>query len=448
MRKHAARGAGVAYRTTMTVQPLVAPRRLRRILSLDGGGTWSLIQIRALEVIFPGLSGLDILRQFDLVVANSGGAIIAASLAVDQTPEQMREFLLNPEKRMAGFKPTCLGHFLGLIRDLPIPRYRTDAKRENLRRELGEKSETELRQWRTGDLPDLLFTAFDYDTERGAYFRTNRQSPAASFQPSAPPDATLLDAVHASTNAPVQYFNAPAEVRSKDKELGLRRYWDGAVAALNNPIMVGVVEALASGSSPHEIRALSISSGTVSRPRVPEGGNVGDKRFSGHGSPSIKGDLAELAGAILDDPPDAATFAAHVVLGGRLPPPGAKQECEHVVRMGPVVRPELQPDGQWLWPNCGTDGLKPKDFEKLTTLDLATVEDDDLKLIAALANSWVKGEVPNQPIRHGEDMSAEIGNDRFEGAMKALRRWLPAPAQAPPSVPSGPLQRTGSEPRP
>ncbi len=44
-----------------------------KILSLDGGGTWALLEVMALENLYPGKTGLQILRHFDLAVANSGG---------------------------------------------------------------------------------------------------------------------------------------------------------------------------------------------------------------------------------------------------------------------------------------------------------------------------------------------------------------------------------------
>ena len=52
-----------------------------RILSLDGGGTWALIQARALEKIYgESTRGHEVLRKFDYVVANSGGSIVAGAL--------------------------------------------------------------------------------------------------------------------------------------------------------------------------------------------------------------------------------------------------------------------------------------------------------------------------------------------------------------------------------
>jgi uncharacterized protein len=50
-----------------------------RILSLDGGGTWALIQVKALIALYPGgaaTPGLTVLNDFDLVAANSGGSIV------------------------------------------------------------------------------------------------------------------------------------------------------------------------------------------------------------------------------------------------------------------------------------------------------------------------------------------------------------------------------------
>ena len=43
-----------------------------RILSLDGGGTWALIQVKALMALYPaGTRGHTVLADFDLVGANS-----------------------------------------------------------------------------------------------------------------------------------------------------------------------------------------------------------------------------------------------------------------------------------------------------------------------------------------------------------------------------------------
>src|SRR5438309_8243581 len=58
-----------------------------RILSLDGGGSWSLTQIMTLIDLYRSggslLTGHHVLRDFDLVVANSGGSIVLGGLIKD-----------------------------------------------------------------------------------------------------------------------------------------------------------------------------------------------------------------------------------------------------------------------------------------------------------------------------------------------------------------------------
>ena len=55
-----------------------------RILSLDGGGSWALIQVKALIELFgPDKPGREVLQDFDLVAANSGGSIVLGCLVED-----------------------------------------------------------------------------------------------------------------------------------------------------------------------------------------------------------------------------------------------------------------------------------------------------------------------------------------------------------------------------
>ena len=50
-----------------------------RVLSLDGGGSWALIEVRTLITLFgENATGHQVLRNFDLVAANSGGSLVLA----------------------------------------------------------------------------------------------------------------------------------------------------------------------------------------------------------------------------------------------------------------------------------------------------------------------------------------------------------------------------------
>ena len=44
-----------------------------KILSLDGGGSWALIQARVLLDMYGDISGHKLLQEFDMVISNSGG---------------------------------------------------------------------------------------------------------------------------------------------------------------------------------------------------------------------------------------------------------------------------------------------------------------------------------------------------------------------------------------
>jgi hypothetical protein len=74
-----------------------------RILSLDGGGTFALIQAKVLDDLFPGEDGHQVLSHFDLVSACSGGAIVAAALIEGYSPRQIFELFDNPVNRHALF---------------------------------------------------------------------------------------------------------------------------------------------------------------------------------------------------------------------------------------------------------------------------------------------------------------------------------------------------------
>ena len=43
-----------------------------KILSLDGGRSWALIQARILQDIYGDIKGHELLKHFDVVIANSG----------------------------------------------------------------------------------------------------------------------------------------------------------------------------------------------------------------------------------------------------------------------------------------------------------------------------------------------------------------------------------------
>src|SRR5258708_27371999 len=95
-----------------------------RILSLDGGGSWSLLQIMTLIDLYRSggalLTGHHVLRDFDLVVAAGSGSIVLGGLVKDLPLTEIRTFFEDAALRRAVFTPgtarrNTAGRLLGLF---------------------------------------------------------------------------------------------------------------------------------------------------------------------------------------------------------------------------------------------------------------------------------------------------------------------------------------------
>lgn len=384
-----------------------------RILSLDGGGTWAVLQVMALQALCPrpgsgpdgAVTGFDVLRKFDLAIANSGGAIVLGALMLDLPLDDIARMFIEPTARRQIFKKTFLGALLGHA--LPIPKYSTAAKREGLLASMGPGCNTFMSafpaqaDWPRGPAGHPVkacIVAFDYDQARATFFRT--YSSALGRDASA---VRLLDAVHASSDAPVIFFDKPTECDG-------RRYWDGAMGGYNNPLMAGVVEAAGLGAPTAEMAALTLGTATTRAP----GPDATPKppawyvRETAKPGPIV--DIRKAAEVINDDPPDAATFTAHVLFGG---PP---ERMGRVVRMSPVVQPVIR-DGAWTHP----EGLTEPEFQGLKKLGLDAIDQADFDKVMALGRAWVAGTVPNQPVRfNSKTLAPEPGDATLADA---VARW-------------------------
>ena len=389
--------------------------RRYRILSLDGGGTWALLQVMALQKLYGETArGHDVLKKFHLVAAKSGGSITLGGLIENKTlDELLAGYFLDEHQRRKIFVDASfwkdpgnvsLQHLLGVG-----AKYDAAAKLAGLEELLPQYGGVQVAEVparlreSAGASPDFLICAFDYDRRRATFFRSNWRSRAASA--ARPPAASLAEAIHASTNAPVNYFDEPAAVAD-------RRFWDGAISGYNNPILAAVVEALANGCAPGEIQALSIGTGTVFLPLARDAPNADPNLVQPLESSNIKHDLGELASSILDDPPDAASFIAHVALGQRLPgaddPPPVSGS---LIRMSPMIQPlRAAETAPWTPPKEFTAA----EFDTLAHLDMDAVDPKKVDYVVRLGKAWLSDDVPNQPIRmNGTTMACEIGHARF-----------------------------------
>lgn len=384
-----------------------------RILSLDGGGSWAILQVKTLIDLYgEQTSGHQVLSHFNLVAANSGGSIVAAALAENYSLLEIYQLFRDESQRKKIFRKRSFLNKLNPVTWLGLaPRYRSTSKHDGLRELMPRAGRTPMDKLHIpgygGQDVRFTFMSYDYDRDRASFMRSwNSRAGSATHDFFA---YELADAVHASTNAPIQYFDAPAEFAG-------RRFWDGALTGYNNPVLAAVVEALADGVARDAIAVLSI--GTASTV-LPTDGTPADYVVP-RAKAGLANDVSKAAKTILADPPDAATFIAHVALDQTLPEaPGQCISDSVLVRMNPLIQPVLKTPGgsEWRPPS----GLSSADFKLLIAMDMDAVEDQDVDLIEQLWVCWQRGDVANQPIRPGKQGVCEIGNATYASGRQ---RWL------------------------
>ena len=382
---------------------------VHRILSLDGGGAWAMLQAIALKDLFGDIPGRQILAKFDMAVANSGGSIVLGGLVENMAPSQIINLFDDQANRQAIF--VSVPFLENLLSHIPIfPKYSTAGKLAGLTRLFGTTGGQFLSSFNgagwaqspNGQDVKILIVALDYDSMRARFFRSYGTPHGATAD-----DVPLVEAVHASSDAPVEFFNAPTQWNAQ-------RYWDGAMAGLNNPLLAGIIDLMSDGFPATEIVVLSLGTGTI---KLAPSTVVPAAPAALTQPPTASGtlnDLQKAAGCITDDPPDMATFSAHVILASA---EGADPtQLGRVVRLSPVVRPVLT-DGAWVVP----PGLTADQFQQLTQLGMDAVQQTQVDLLTALGTSWLADGARNQPIRmSSDDLSSSLGEDLYSAA-KA--RW-------------------------
>jgi hypothetical protein len=393
-----------------------------RILSLDGGGSWALIQVRTLiELYGEATRGHEVLRQFDLAAACSGGSIVLAGLVENLPLSAILRYFRDERLRRSIFSPTDHVVEAGVRRVFGVgPKYSAAAKLPALAALLPNTGNTKLAGAMAGvagpggNPVHLLIIGFDYDSNRAAFFRSAPSGKPGVWGTSEASDTSLAAAVHASTNAPLNYFDAPAELPGWPD-----RFWDGGVTGYNNPSVAAVVEALTLDRDPRDLAVLSLGTGTVVLPLAAQGA-APSPFATERPNPSLITDLRKLATAILDDPPDAASFIAHAMTAAAagLPPPLDSR----IVRMNPLVTPRVA-DGVWAPP----EGWTAAQFQHLCDIDMDAVPNGDVAYIDSYCGYWLADRAPNQPIRmRRSTLSLELGHATFGEARAAWELLFPA----------------------
>lgn len=415
-----------------------------KILSLDGGGTWALAQVKCLKNIYPNLSGHEILQKFDLVVANSGGSIVLASLLENLSPAETEALFLDTKFREKIFVRIPIYRKIGtkLLRLVGVgPKYWTHKKLDGFRQAFPNTGDSKLEdivktiKQKQEHCANVLIITYDYDRSRSVFLRSNDKSrtnsalePAARARIGRTVDhkfksITLAEAVHSSSNAPVNYFDKPALVHYGDREL---RAWDGAIGGYNNPILAGLTEALRNKTKLEDIYILSIGTANKVLPleSILDIPKAQSKRlFIEVKKPNFTRDLSRLALSILNEPPESALYVTHTFMASQF---GNDMNADvkaqrHLIRMNPLVQPVVK-EGEKGQELAFPEGISSDEFKRIIDLDMDLIKQADVELINKLFDLWLEDKVVNQPIRQdSRNLRALIGSLKFSEVKKT---WL------------------------
>ncbi|MBO9700994.1 MAG: patatin-like phospholipase family protein [Sporocytophaga sp.] len=396
----------------------------KKVLSLDGGGTWAVLQVMALKEIYKdvkpvGTNCRKILNEFDVIAANSGGSLVLAGLIekADEDIDEVIKLFLDEELRKSIFSKLTFWdwNLESLSRLFNVgPKYKAKRKITGLEGALkksGKIRMCELRE-KLNIRPHIVLTSFDYDLRRGAFFKTAQDE--SNY------DYTLAQAVNASTNAPVNYFDKPVSFNYDHNTS--HQYWDGAVAGNNNPVLIGITEALRIFDdlkrTSEDIKVLSIGNSGLLLPVegfTDSSVAVRKELILPIGKSNLARDMRKLSLSIISEPPDAANFMAHMLLGGN-----ETVNKPRIIRMNPMIQPVLK-EGKWRFP----EGVLPneeKDFLALTKYEIDALKQFEMDNIVKFGNWWLTDKVVNQSIRYSaKTFQCKIGHSTFSSAKS---EWL------------------------
>lgn len=239
-----------------------------RVLSLDGGGVrglYTAVLLQQLGLRIARLKGqsaenpLDIGGQFDLIVGTSTGSILAVALAAGVPLENVvrlyqaeaAKIFQNPMPLQRGClsDKTRLG--VWVLKNMAGSANRSDALREALTTILHNETLGELFK-RRGIA--LCIPSIDAETKRSWVFKTPHMPRLTRDD-----NYKLVDACMASAAAPI-YFPLHTIASPNGGASVTHKFVDGGLWA-NNPVMVGLVEALEVAETDQPIEILSVGTG-------------------------------------------------------------------------------------------------------------------------------------------------------------------------------------------
>jgi patatin-like phospholipase/acyl hydrolase len=399
-----------------------------RILSLDGGGSWAVLQLLTLMEKYGDVKGHEVLRDYDLVIANSGGSIILTALAENLQLSKALNLFDMREKREEIFKKNRFRDRFFPVDYIRVfapfgPKYSTPQKGKAFQRlfpQVDARQMSELPEFIGKKDLKLVVCTYDALNNRAKFFRSYG-SERDDYD-----SARLTQAIHGSTNAPVQYFDFPARFKAKNTEL-YYELWDGALGGFNNPVVAGIIEALKQGVSLDELEVVSLGTGNKSmsmkdKKRFYEIKQCAQRRRRKKWQLTRLKDqllyftttVLNQAKTILYEPPDWSNYVAMMFLKcGQT----TRQMEERLVRLSPMIH---------------IDENTPEEIvpllEKLYELDMDLTTDEDVQLIKDCFEAWKLGMIANQPIdykiKRDNELVVLAGDKTFGEAMTRWKREL------------------------
>lgn len=394
-----------------------------KILSLDGGGTWAVLQLLTLQSKYGDINGHEVLRHFDLVIANSGGSLVLAALCENKSlsesidiykVEANRKLIFQKNSFKEKFFPVDYLQLMGLKIG---PKYSAEKKRKAFEVLFPVNGGKSLK-----DLPEvigkhdlrLIICTYNAYENRAKFFKSySDQGESDSID--------LIEAVHGSTNAPVQYFDFPARFKALDNRT-FYELWDGALGGFNNPVVAGIVEALRLKVKSEDIKAISLGSGDkiISRKDQEEFYKL---RFNAMRYRLDKWALSKLkyqfgyfkqsvmqqATSILYEPPEWSNFVAHMILSKGMD----DWDPAKLIRMSPLIY--IKSDF--------SDDIKSL-LSELYAMDMDATKESEITLLFEFFEAWQSGKIFNQPIDYRLTRDHELiylsGQKTFQ---EALSKW-------------------------
>ncbi|WP_291961887.1 patatin-like phospholipase family protein, partial [Maribacter sp.] len=384
-----------------------------------------IMQLLTLKDRYGNINGHQILNKFDLVIANSGGSIVLAALAEDYTIDKAISLFKEEKNRAAIFHKNRFKDryfpvdYLGLFNAGFGPKYSTKRKKEafeHLFPQIDKIQMNELPKHIGKNSLKIIVATYDALNNRAKFFKS------FSNNPDTDDSVRLTQAINASSNAPVQYFDFPARFKAQGSNI-FYELWDGALGGFNNPILAGIIEAYKLGVDLKTIRVISLgtSNSLMSEDAKKDFWNWKQialqfrrkkLRFSTW-KPQLnffKETVLHQAKTILYQPPDTANYIAMMFLKAAT----GKDLNDHIIRLSPLIHYDVH---------------TPKEIvplvKDLYLLDMDLTKDEEIDKLIACFMAWKNGLIYNQPIEFRVERSNDLlflqGDKWYKNG---IERWI------------------------